>query len=297
MSTMASDGEIDRLSRHRIFVTEHYASGAVEKARRSLALGPGYYLKGVPRYWSERRGKRIAGADAQVLWNPLHEFGLLKTPIAALPPGMDELLDELAESELRITLKPARFLAICAEWWRSTTPGRATVIECGSYEGSTGLGLALLAARTGRDQRIHMFDVFGNLDELEFAPVDGARQSNEFQIAADRPDRLRMIAAKLKIADRVDLHVGLFSKTFPHFAADPTRPLRFAHIDANLYESTREAAAFIRRQLAPDATVVFDDYHGVTDLGARLAIDEVFGAEAHKIERLSGTSAVLRRYT
>lgn len=292
---MSSESEIARLGRHPVFVTEHYASGVKEKITRSLALGPGYYLAGVPRYWRERRQKGIKSADMQVVWNPLHEFGLLRTDIAPLPPDVEAILDDLAREGLRITLKPPRFLAICAEWWRATAAGPATVIECGSYEGSTGFALALLAERTGRNQRVHMFDIFGNPDTLEFTPVDGSRQSNEFQIAEDQPERLRTIASRLGIADRVVLHVGLFSRTFPGFVTDPARPLRFAHIDANLYESTRQAAAFVRPMLAPGATVVFDDYHGVTDLGARLAIDEVFGTEARAIRRLSGTSAVLRR--
>ncbi|HRK18769.1 MAG TPA: class I SAM-dependent methyltransferase [Hyphomicrobiaceae bacterium] len=292
---MHDASDLARLCAHPVFATEHYASGAGEKLKRSIALGPAYYFSGVPRYLSERRRKGIRGGDAEILWNPLHEFGLLGTAIRSLPPGLEGVLDDLAREGMRITLKPKRFLAICAEWWHATARGPSSVVECGSYEGVTGIALALLARRSGRDQQIHMFDVFGSLEPLKFRPVDGERQSNEFELSSDIPDRLRSVAGRLGIEACITLHVGLFGKTFPAFRDDPARPLRFAHIDANLYESTREAVGFVLPRLAEGAIVVFDDYHAITDLGARLAIDEMLGEEARALVRLSGTSAVLRR--
>ncbi len=68
----------------------------------------------------------------------------------------------------------------------------------------------------------------------------------------------------------------------------------FAHIDANLFESTREACAFTLPRVAPGGIVVFDDYNGVCDLGARLAIDLCLGRGAVRPSPLAWCSCYLR---
>lgn len=280
-----------RLTAHAAFRTDHYAAGLGAKLMRSLQLGPDYYFRNVPRYWQERRRRGLPGFDAGVLWTPLREFGLLNPAPGELPPGIDDVLATLEREGLTITLKPQRFLAICATWWRATSTGPSAVIECGSYEGSTGIALALLAQRNGRQQDVHLFDVFGDGSDLSFQPIDGERQHNEFVIARDQPARLQEIAARHGIADRLHLHVGLFETTFKAFKG-ALWPVRFAHVDANLYASTLQATAFVKAQIEA-GSIVFDDYNGVTDLGARLAINTVFADDARRIRPLHSTSAVL----
>src|SRR6185369_2257940 len=102
---------------------------------------------------------------------------------------------------------------------------------------------------------------------------DLGRRDGEFRPPADQLDVIRRQADALRVADRVEIHRGLFCDTFaalgprdPHFA--------FVHIDANIYAGTRDACAFTIPRVAPGGAVVFDDYNGACDLGARLAIDE-----------------------
>ena len=278
---------------HPIFRSDYYAAMPHQKIRRSLELGPRYYFRDVPRYWHERRRSagQLIDLDLQVLWNPLHEFGFLGKEPLEPPPGLDGVLDRLNAEGLRIMLKPERFLAVCTQFWRAAQ-GDASILECGSYQGATGLALALLGKLHGFSQHVHLFDLFGSQAEIMSAPVDGARTANEFAMEAGYADDLRRLADKLGVGDRVTVHDGLFEETFPGFVAGPF-PCRFAHIDANYYSSTLQACKFVMPLLADRAIVVFDDYHGITDLGARLAIDQVFGTAQGAIRRLSGTSAVL----
>jgi Methyltransferase domain len=284
---------LEDLAVHPVFSATHYAATMPRKLQRSLALGPKYYLNYVPRYWLERsRRKPSAGSfDWEVLWSPLQEFGFLHREPHVLPPGVGIALDKINAAGLKISLPPERFLAICSQWGRvARKPG--TVIECGSYRGTTGLALALLGAQIGAPQDIHMFDLFGMRAGLEFQSVDGERQDNEFIVEADFAAKLGAIASTLGVADQITIHQGLFEKTFPEYSTG-AKLCKFAHVDANVYSSTKQACQFLASVLEEDAVVVFDDYHGVTDLGARLAIDQTFCLQQGKPRRLRGTSAVM----
>lgn len=284
---------MNQLHSHRIFRSEHYAGTFVDKIQRSFDLGPRYFLRDVPRYWSERRrgAPVLSPMDLEVLWNPLHEFGLLKNAPVATPPGLEAVMDKLSATGLTIALKPERFLAVCSQWWHAAQ-GDATVIECGAYRGATGLAIALLGLNHGFNQDVHLFDLFGTPCEFDASPVDGAQGTNRFAMEPSYPQTLRAYTQTLGIASRVHIHTGLFSDTFPNYISGK-HPCKFAHIDANIYASTKQACNFVKPMLAEDAVVVFDDYHGITDLGARLAIDQSFGRAHGRIRRLSGTSAVL----
>ena len=68
----------------------------------------------------------------------------------------------------------------------------------------------------------------------------------------------------------------------------------FVHIDANIFQGTLEACTFAMPRLSPNGLAVFDDYNGVCDLGARLAIDAYFAKEHVKPRALVGSSAYVR---
>jgi hypothetical protein len=284
---------LDQLT-HPIFHTDHYAGTTSEKLMRSFELGPRYYLRDVPRYWNERRSivAKSTSHDWEVLWNPLAEFGFLSNEPLAPPPLLDEVMDQLHDLGFAIALKPERFIAICTQWWQAAR-GDALVIELGSHQGATGLALALLGRKHGFNQQVHLFDLFGKPFDLPMLPVDGVRKYSEFEMDANYADKLAAIAQSLGLGERLVLHPGAFVESFATFVR-PLLPCRFAHVDANLYQSTKEACTFIKPLLIEGSTVVFDDYHAITDLGARLAIDETFGHRHGKLRRLSGTSAVLR---
>lgn len=103
---------------------------------------------------------------------------------------------------------------------------------------------------------------------------------------------LREQAIVLGVDDRLEAHAGVFRETFERVRGSDLH-FSFGHIDANLYESTLDACRFVLPRIAAGGAVVFDDYHGPCDLGARLAIDSYLAKRGLRPNRLSGSSACL----
>jgi O-methyltransferase len=95
------------------------------------------------------------------------------------------------------------------------------------------------------------------------------------------------------VDDRVEVCQGLFCDTFKTLEK---RDLKFAfvHIDANIYQGTLEACQFTVPRISSGGAVVFDDYNGPCDLGARLAIDQFFSGREVRLLPLAGSSVWLR---
>ncbi len=123
--------------------------------------------------------------------------------------------------------------------------------------------------------------------------VDLSRQDGEFQPPADQVQWIRKQAESLGVSDRIEIHQGLFAQTFQVLAQRDPR-FAFVHIDANIYSGTLEACQFTIPRINSGGAVVFDDYNGVCDLGARLAIDEYFQGKGVKPRPLTASSAYVR---
>jgi hypothetical protein len=248
----------------------HYSATTLQKIKRALQLGPSYFLWQLPRYYLHRQRLRLPLADWAVLLNPLREFR--KTPYASFPPppGFDDALKRFAAAGLLFTIPPLRLRALVGAWWH-TRGLVGDVIECGSYRGATGLFLALLGRMYAIPQRVLLLDTFAGVPAL--SSYDTGRDKDEFALAGDRVSQIREQATVLGVQDRIEIHRGLFAEVFPYLS-QRSLSFAFAHIDANLYQSTKEACAFTMPRVSEGGIVVFDDYNGVCDLGARLAIDE-----------------------
>ncbi len=175
-------------------------------------------------------------------------------------------------------------------WW-TTQALAGDVIECGSYRGATALALAFLGSLHSVQQRTLLLDTFTGSPPA--CDRDFGRSAGEFVPAADQVALIRQQAAALGILDRIEIHQGLFADTFAHLR-EQDRRFSFVHIDANLYQGTREACAFTLPRCAPGGAVVFDDYNGLCDLGARLAIDEALAEPGLRPLPLVWSSAYLR---
>ncbi len=122
---------------------------------------------------------------------------------------------------------------------------------------------------------------------------DLSRNPGEFQPPANQVELIHRQAQALKIDDRVEVHQGLFADTFAVLGGRDRR-FAFVHIDANIYQGTLEACAFTIPRVAPGGLIVFDDYNGVCDLGARLAIDEYLAGRGLRPQPLAACSAYVR---
>ena len=104
---------------------------------------------------------------------------------------------------------------------------------------------------------------------------------------------IRQQANTLGVDDLVEVHEGLFSECFPALA-ERELVLAFCHIDANIYQGTLEACEFTLPRMSSGGVMVFDDYNGLCDLGARLAIDVALGASGRRPQPLAECSAFVQ---
>lgn len=63
-----------------------------------------------------------------------------------------------------------------------------------------------------------------------------------------------------EIPPNVALHVGWFDETLPGFPAENPGPIRFLHIDCDIYSSTRTVFEHLSDRVVPGTVIVFDDY-------------------------------------
>jgi hypothetical protein len=241
----------------------------------------------LPRYFAHRGRRGLPVWDKSALTNPLREFRPQSPSPEALPPAYEQALALFAEIGIQLTIPRERLGKLLQVWWQTRTiPG--DVIECGAYRGATSLLVALLGRLGGVDQRVHMCDTFAGMPAV--SGYDLGRRHGEFRPPPDQVHLILQQAEALGVSDRVQIHHGLFAATLAELAA---RHPRFAlvHIDANIYQGTLDACRWTIPCVARGGAVVFDDYNGVCDLGARLAIDEYLAGQCRRVKPVPLTAS------
>ena len=100
------------------------------------------------------------------------------------------------------------------------------------------------------DRTVHGFDSFVGLPESWGGTSQAA---GAFDVGAKPPE--------LPVAN-VEFHVGWFEDTIPVFAQEYSGPFAFAHLDADLYSSTKTVFDGLGDWFVPGTIVVFDEYFG-----------------------------------
>jgi hypothetical protein len=270
-----------------VFDEQHYAATWPRKLWRALQLGPRYYLLDLPRYFAYRRSRKLPLWDSGVFINPLHEFRPRCHVSWEMPSGYTEALQHFAREGVQFTMPPVRLEALVRAWWRSRLVS-GDVIECGAYRGATSLLLALLGRLHAVAQQVLILDTFTGTPAVH--RYDLYRRPGEYRPPAAQVEIIHRQAEALGVRERIEVHSGLFQDTFPKLGGQERR-FAFVHIDANIYQGTLEACACTLRRVAPGGMMVFDDYNGVCDLGARLAIDECLAGHGLRPQPLGACSA------
>jgi O-methyltransferase len=189
--------------------------------------------------------------------------------IAAVNPGKARLLR--ATEPYAMTSQRKR-LAIYREATRARRLGlQGDVLEIGVFRGGSAgiLAWTLLIEDGAARRRLHLFDSWGQRHEP--GPEDGetviaAYRESLPEIEAvlrgsdPRSDVESLLGSDLGVPpDRVEYYEGLIEETLGDYRG---RPIAFAHIDADLYSSTKAAFSFLDEHLADRALVVLDDWLG-----------------------------------
>lgn len=117
------------------------------------------------------------------------------------------------------------------------------VLEFGVASGSS---MRLIAGRSPR-YTVHGFDSFEGLPEDWTHFQRKGRFSSAGQPPANMPPNCQF-------------HVGWFQDTLPPFLSQHAEPVRFAHIDCDLYASTKTVLDALADRLVPGSVLVFDEF-------------------------------------
>jgi hypothetical protein len=150
------------------------------------------------------------------------------------------------------------------------------LIECGVWRGGSCIFLrGLLRAYGDGRRQVWVADSFQGLPEPDPAtsPLDAI--SHEFlRVIGGLKCSLEEVRENFQRFDLLDRRVrflpGWFSDTL---AQAPLGELALIRLDADYYESTRQALEALYHRLSPGGFVIIDDY-GSAGLGARQAVDD-----------------------
>jgi hypothetical protein len=161
----------------------------------------------------------------------------------AVRDGVEHIRGDRRFDQAQVMLHNAEALQVAL----SAVPTWAGLIaEFGVYRGSS---LTTIAQRFP-DVTVHGFDSFVGLPE---AWTGTGKSVGSFDLGGTPPE--------LPV-DNVEFHVGWFDQTVPKFAAETSEPFRFAHLDADLYSSTKIVFDHLGDRLIPGTVIVFDEYFG-----------------------------------
>ncbi len=120
------------------------------------------------------------------------------------------------------------------------TPG--SYLEFGVFKGAT---INFIARQCPRET------IWG-FDSFEGLPEAWSGNASMFDAAGKLP----------RVRPNVALIRGWFDRSLPGWLADHRQPIAFAHIDCDIYSSTKAIFDAIGPRLQPGAVIVFDEYFG-----------------------------------
>ena len=179
------------------------------------------------------------------------------------PPGFSTVWPKVREHTI---LDVWRAESIARRLWEVKDLA-GDVIELGTYRGGTSFMMALLCKAWGLSKTVYMLDSYQGLPRPE-PGVDHTYQQGWFPVS--QRDVVRT-GIGLGVIDRVVIKAGWFEDTLKELG-DATFCL--AHLDSDLYASTRTSLRGIQSRLVAGAAVLVDDYSDGQG-GVRRAVDEV----------------------
>lgn len=148
-------------------------------------------------------------------------------------------------------------------------------IELGAWKGGISFLLALAIKDLGIKKRVYLCDGFQGLPEPD-PDLDKPFRKGSMQVDFELVQKL---VRDLSLEDIVTIVPGWFDASLAKIPKDSN--FNLAHLDCDLYASTRVALQYVLPRLVPGGALVIDDFlfHGVK--GVPKAVAEVVGPKAH----------------
>lgn len=149
------------------------------------------------------------------------------------------------------------------------------IAECGVYRGGTAALLSSTLVEGGvKDKQLHLFDTFAGM------PTTADKDPSSHQQGDFGDTSLEHVKNLLRDYPFVTFNPGFIPKTLD---AVKDRKFAMAHIDVDLYQSTKDAFEFFYPRIVAGGIMVCDDYGAPAYIkAARLAVDDFFADKPEK---------------
>ncbi|WP_432735767.1 TylF/MycF/NovP-related O-methyltransferase [Maridesulfovibrio sp. FT414] len=162
------------------------------------------------------------------------------------------------------------------------------ILEVGVWKGGSGILMATQAKLTNQDTTTYLCDTFSGI--VKNSIRDNFHQNGDFNDTSAKQVKSALIANDL---DRVAVLQGIFPEQTCELVS---APLKLAHIDVDVYDSARDAFAWIWPRLVCSGVVVFDDYGFASCKGVTQFVNEIAGRnDATFIYNLTGQAILIKR--
>lgn len=147
--------------------------------------------------------------------------------------------------------------------------------ECGVYRGGTAVLTAATLVEGGvRDKKLHLFDTFAGMPTTADSDPSSHKEGDFGDTSLDH------VKGLLREYPFVTFNPGFIPKTLE---AVKDRTFAMAHIDVDLYQSTRDAFEFFYPRMSPGGIMLCDDYGAPAYIeAAKKAVDEFFANKPEK---------------
>ena len=135
------------------------------------------------------------------------------------------------------------------------------------------------------DNWVWLFDTFDGMPETALVDKHNKGDFNDTSFES--------VKAYLSDRNNVILIKGFFPDTTKGINAE----FSFVHIDADIYQSTKDALEYFYPRLLPGGILMFDDYYWPLCPGVKLAIDEFLELhpEEHIINLTNGQALLIKK--
>lgn len=150
------------------------------------------------------------------------------------------------------------------------------LIECGVFRGGSLTQIGLVLKQKKSEKHLYGVDSFEGhpFDDNEDIPADGKIIHQKGLFSDNKIELVQSILNEKKLSN-VSLHKGLVEEVLPKFF--DKEKFCFAHLDLDLYQSTKQALSFIVPRMTKGGIIVFDDYGGFESPGVKKACEEILG--------------------
>ena len=180
----------------------------------------------------------------------------------------------------------------CWELWtlvEQTAKRDGGILEVGVWRGGTGALMAKRALLSGSDASVYLCDTFEGV-------VKAGVRDTYYKGGEHADTTQQVVEGLLRTLDIANVRIlkGVFPNETAHLI-DPAARFRLCHIDVDVYQSAKDAMAWIWDRMVPGGVVVYDDYgfeacKGITDF----VNDQVTETDRLVVYNLNGHALVIK---